>query len=361
VKTVVIAGGGTGGHLYPAIAIARAIQRLNPAIKIHFVGTEQGLEKKIIPQEGFPLHFIQGGKLNFEGGMLKKTITLLKMPLAFVQSVILLIQLRPSVVLGVGGYASGPFVFVAAILGFKCAIWEPNVYPGLANRILSKFVGFSFLVFEETKKYLSGMRSEVVGMPVRQEIESEFLKPEPKAPEETFRLLHFGGSQGSRAIGKALCAAIETEKAWTSGMKIIHQTGSVDHKYFQDKYKSYQQLVEVREFIFNMPECYRQADLVLARGGASTISELAAFGLPAIIVPLPAADSHQEHNAKTLADEGALRMILQKDLTPHRLVKEITELRRNPALLMVMRDKMREFFKPFAADAIARKIVQWSQ
>lgn len=358
-KTVVIAGGGTGGHLYPAIAIAKSIHKINPEIKIHFVGTKAGLEGKIIPKEGYPLHFIQGGKLNFSGGGIEKFLTLIKMPIAFLQSFFLLLSLRPQFVLGVGGYASGPFVFVSSLLGFKCAIWEPNVYPGMTNRILAKFVKHCFLVFKETQKYFPGTLCDVVGMPVRQEIEQAFLQPPAKKEEsQLFHLLHFGGSQGSRFIGKALCAAIETDRTWTSGMKVTHQTGPVDFGYFQSKYKKIGTEIEVKDFIYNMPDYYRQADLVVARGGASTIAEIAAFGLPAIIIPLPAADSHQEFNAKALADEGALKMILQKDLTPQVLAKEITELRRNPALLIIMKEKMREFFKPYASDSIARTIVK---
>ncbi len=358
-KNIVIAGGGTGGLLYPAIAISESINELKPDLQVHFVGTISGLEGKIVPKEGYPLHFILGGKLNFDGDMLGKLLTLLKMPIAFLQSFILLLKLRPQFVLGVGGYASGPFVLVASLLGFKCAIWEPNVYPGMTNRILSKIVKHCFLVFKETKVYLPGTKSEVVGMPVRHEIEEAFLHPPAKNQEkESFHLLHFGGSQGSRFIGKALCAAIETDRTWTSGMKITHQTGTVDFGYFQNKYKNLGTGVEVRDFIYNMPDYYRQADLVVARGGASTIAEIAAFGLPAIIIPLPAADSHQEFNAKALAAEGALKMILQKDVTPHVLAKEITELRRNPALLIIMKEKMREFFKPYASDSIARTIIK---
>lgn len=368
-KNIVIAGGGTGGHLYPAVAIAKSLQKLDPSIQIHFVGTEQGLEKKIIPKEGFPLHFIQGGKLNFSGNPLAKIATLFKMPIAFLQSFLLILKLRPRFVLGVGGYASGPFVLVASVLRFPSAIWEPNVYPGMANRFLAKFVRTCFVVFEDSKKYFPAARVEVLGMPVREEIEKEFQSYQTRKKKDQFTLLHFGGSQGSRAIGQALCGAVEADlnpqtglpkalQGWTKNLQITHQTGSLDFVTLSERYKKMGGPVEVKEFIYNMPDYYRQADLVVARGGASTLTELAAFGLPAIVIPLPAADGHQEHNAQTLVDGGALRMILQKDLTSERLVEEIVELRRHPERLQSLSEKIRTYFKPLASESIARRILE---
>lgn len=355
---VIIAGGGTGGHLYPGIAIAKALQAQDPNIKIHFVGTEEGLEAKIIPKEGFQLHLIAGGKLNFSGDWHIKLLTLLKLPIGFFQSIRLIRKLKPRFVIGVGGYASGPFVLAAALLKVPSVIWEPNVLPGLANKWLSKFVKKCYLVFEDTAKYLPSAHCVPLGMPIRKEIEEvRDADTNPSLDRSKFHLLHFGGSQGSRAIGKTLCAAIETQKGWTSGMHIVHQTGSTDFRFFTEKYRRFQDLVEVKEYIYNMADYYKWADLVVCRGGAGTISELAAFGLPAIIIPLPAADGHQELNARALVKDGAMKMILQKDLTPARLAKEIEELRRSPAVLQVMRDKVRAFHRPRAAEAIAKDLL----
>jgi len=356
-KKIFIAGGGTGGHLYPGLAIARALQKIDSDVEIHFVGTAQGLESKIIPKEKLPLHLIEGGKLNFAGNPLLKLKTLIKLPLGFFQSLALLLKHRPQFVLGVGGYASGPFLLAAAILGKQTAIWEPNVYPGMANRWLSRFVKSCFLVFEESKKMLPHPNSKVFGMPVRAEMENDSRSKEARK-DAKFHLLHIGGSQGSRAIGRALCAAIQQGGDWTRDLKVVHQTGSLDHKDFLERYKGFEPLVEVHEFIYNIPDFYQWADLVVCRGGAGTLNELAAFGLPAIVIPLPAADGHQEHNAQVLVDGEAARMIVQKDLTPDRLIEEIQKLRQDPALREKIRQNVHRFHRPQAAEAIAKAILE---
>ncbi len=371
-KTVIIAGGGTGGHIYPALAIAKSLQEQNQNIQIHFVGTNEGLEKKIIPKEGFPLHFIQGGKLNFSGQPFLKLWTLIKMPVAFFQSVQLILTLKPDVVLGVGGYASGPFVMTAALMRRPCAIWEANVLPGLANRMLSKWVRVSYLVFDETKKYLNSATTKTLGMPVRREIEEASgievgednkvkikTEGEPLAEigSQKMNILHFGGSQGSRVIGRTLCEVIEKFPECLEDIHFTHQTGSVDFLDFQKRYEKFQSGIDVKEFIYNMPDYYRKADLVIARAGASTLSELAAFGLPAIVIPLPAADGHQEYNARGMADAGAIAMINQKDLTPERLYEEIERLRKSPETLIDMKRKIQQFFTAKAAEKIARDLL----
>ena len=356
-KKIMIAGGGTGGHLYPGLAIARALQKLDPEVEIHFVGSAGGLEAKIIPKEKFPLHLIAGGKLNFSGNPLLKIKTLLKLPVGILQSMILIWKMKPTFVLGVGGYASGPFLLAAALMGKKTAIWEANVFPGMANRWLAKLVKKCFLVFDESKKYLPHANAQVFGMPVRAEMEQTGAAPAVRT-DDRFHLLHYGGSQGSRAIGRTLCAAIQKGGSWTDSLKVVHQTGSLDHKDFLERYKGFESLVEIHEFIYNMPDFYRWADLVVCRGGASTLNELAAFGLPAIVIPLPAADGHQEHNARMLVNGNAARMILQSDLTPERLIEEIQMLRNDPGLREQMRQNLKNFHRPRAAEAIAKAILE---
>ena len=359
-----IAGGGTGGHIYPGIAIAKSLVRQDPNVEVHFVGTSSGLEAKIIPREGFPLHLIAGGKLNFSGNPLGKIKTLIKLPIGFIQSFILLLKYRPVAVLGVGGYASGPFVLIAAILGFSTSIWEANVHPGMANRYLSKWVKKCFLVFEESKKYLASKNNFVFGIPVREEMESSIAQsaqaPVVKTQSQDFHLLHYGGSQGSRAIGRTLSAAILENGPWMKDLVVVHQTGSTDHKDFLERYKDIATSgkIEIQEFIFDMKKYYQWADLVLCRGGASTLNEIAAFGLPAIIVPLPAADAHQEHNARVLVEAGAARMILQKDLTVERLKAEIDLLRNAPEQRAQLKQNVRKFYRPQAAEQIAKELLQ---
>jgi UDP-N-acetylglucosamine--N-acetylmuramyl-(pentapeptide) pyrophosphoryl-undecaprenol N-acetylglucosamine transferase len=355
-KVIMIAGGGTGGHIYPGIAIARALQKADPGVEIRFVGTDKGLETKIVPREGFALHLIYGGQLNFPGEFFKKIKTLLRLPVGIFQSLELLIKYRPYFVLGVGGYASGPFVLLASLIGFRTAIWEPNALPGLANRWLSRFVKKCFLVFEESKKSMHGKNMQVVGMPVRAEMESK-RDPAPRS-DAKFHILHYGGSQGSRAIGRALCQAVKDGGEWLQETKIVHQTGSIDYKDFLERYRGHENLVEVHEFIFDMPKFYDWADLVVCRGGASTLNEIAAFGLPSLIIPLPAADAHQEKNAEMLVRANAACMIAQKDLTPERLIKEIQELRNNVALRDMIRKNVKAFHRPRAAEAIAQEILK---
>ncbi len=363
-KVVMIAGGGTGGHIYPGIAIARALLKLDADVEIHFVGTNQGLETKIIPKENFPLHLIAGGKLNFSGNPILKIKTLLKLPLGFIQSIGLILKFQPFVVLGVGGYASGPFLLAAALMGRNTAIWEANALPGMANRWLSRFVKKCFLVFEESKKHLSAKNIQVLGMPVRAELEiqqnssGEKVEATSAKQDGKFHLLHYGGSQGSRAIGRALCAALQQKGPWVEGLQVVHQTGSLDFQDFQKRYQGYQNLVQTFEFIYDMPQYYRWADLVLCRGGASTLSELAAFGLPAIVIPLPAADGHQEKNAEVLVKGNAAKMILQSQLTPERVIQEIENLRGNPQEMESMRQNIRKFHRPKAAEAIAKSLLQ---
>ncbi len=357
-KTILIAGGGTGGHIYPGIAIARALQKINSQVEIHFVGTAQGLESKIIPREKFPLHLITGGQLNFAGNFLGKLKTLIKLPWGFVQSIVLILRLKPDFVLGVGGYASGPFLLAAALMGRKTAIWEANVYPGLTNRWLSRFVKHCFLVFEESKALLHSQKMTVVGLPVRAEMEIGQETKSNKPVDGKFHLLHFGGSQGSRAIGRSLCEALQARGAWTENLKVVHQTGSIDISDFRERYKGSEDLVDLQEFIFNMPDYYQWADLVVCRGGAGTLNELAAFGLPALIIPLPAADGHQVHNAQVLVNAGAARMILQKDLSAQKLAAEISELKARPDLRKQFQDNIKKFHRPKASEVIAKAILE---
>ncbi|MFM6929639.1 MAG: undecaprenyldiphospho-muramoylpentapeptide beta-N-acetylglucosaminyltransferase [Bdellovibrio sp.] len=353
-KTVVIAGGGTGGHIYPGIAIARAVQKLDPSVEVHFVGTARGMESKIVPREGFPLHLIESGQLNVKS-KLQKIKTILRMPIGIWQSWRLLMQLKPIYVIGVGGYASGPFVLAASIVGFNTAIWEPNAMPGMANRLLARFVDKCFVVFGEAKKYLKNKDIVEAGMPVRQEIESAIHESHK---DEKFRLLAFGGSQGSRVINNCLSDAILKGGDWVQGLSVVHQLGAADYPIVSEKYKNPPCEVEFHEYIFDMPKYYKWADIIVCRGGASSIAEAAAFGIIPVIVPLPAADDHQQKNAESLVGRNAGRMILQKDLSPERLISEVQSLRQDKALREEMVRNIKGLYIPQAATTIAKEILQ---
>lgn len=353
-KKIVIAGGGTGGHIYPGIAIARAIQKMDPNIEVHFVGTCAGLETKIVPREGFPLHLIESGKLNVKSPI-QKIKTLLKIPKGFWQSIRLLGQLKPLYVIGVGGYASGPFVLAASMIGFNTAIWEPNAMPGMANRLLARFVDKCFVVFNEAKKHLKNDEVIQTGMPVREEIENAIHQANK---DDKFHLLAFGGSQGSRAINNCLSDAILSGGTWVKDLSVVHQLGSLDFSAVAAKYEKAPCEVQPKEFIFDMPKYYQWADIIVSRGGASSIAEAAAFGIIPIIIPLPAADNHQQKNAESLVTKKAGKMILQKDLTPERLISEVQSLRSDKSLRDEMVRNIKEFYIPQAATTIAKEILQ---
>ncbi len=370
IKKIVIAGGGTGGHIYPAVAIAQSLKKLDPTLEIHFVGTSKGLETKIVPREGWPLHLIEVGQLNHGGSKIKKILTILKLPKSFFQSVSLLFELQPLVVLGVGGYASGPFVLMASLFGFKTALWEPNAIPGMTNRWLSRFVKKCFVVFEESKKFFKSDRIEVVGLPVRAEIERSLAKVQPSdVSSETsnksfsedmnkFKILVFGGSQGARAINQAVSSAVIDGSEWRKDILIRHQTGVYDFSEIQKKYEG---LVGVQalEYLHDMPVQYAWADLVICRSGASTVAELAACGKAAILIPYPAAaDDHQLKNAEVLANEQAAKLIEQKNLNPQVLIQAIEELKQNKDQLKLYSSRIKKFYKPQSADGLAKKIYE---
>jgi UDP-N-acetylglucosamine--N-acetylmuramyl-(pentapeptide) pyrophosphoryl-undecaprenol N-acetylglucosamine transferase len=352
-KTYVIAGGGTGGHIYPGVAVAHALKKQNSACEIVFVGTAAGLETKIVPREGFRLELIEVGKLNDGGGILGKLKVLLRLPVGLFQSYKLLKQLQPAGVLGVGGYASGPFMLVASIMRFPTAIWEANAHPGLTNRWLSRFVRKAYLVFSEAKGLLRSKNLEITGLPVREDIEN----PPKETTSKTFRILVFGGSQGARAINHTVAEAIEKGGPWLDGVHIVHQTGRLDFSEIQKRYQGRDAVVSVHEFLYDMHVQYANCDLVICRGGASTVTELAACGKVAIVIPLPtAADNHQQKNAETLVKSNAGSMILQKNLTSDSLIAEIERLRTDVELRKSISHNIRKLFIPKAAETMARDL-----
>lgn len=359
-KNIIIAGGGTGGHIYPGVAIARAFQKLNSDYDVYFVGAKDGLENKIVPKEGYKLFVLDIGKLNYKGGFLKKIITILKFPIVFLDCVKLILKLKPEAVLGVGGYASGPFVFVASLMGYQTAIWEPNAFPGLTNRLLSRFVKKAFVVFSDAKGYLKSKYVVQVGLPVREQIES--LAQLTVNQKNDFHILVFGGSQGARAINQAFSKAVLQGGDWLSNTHILHQTGSLDYNTMKSLYQNLNlpetSSFHFQEFIYDMDEQYKKADLVICRSGASTVAEIAASGRPCIFIPLPsAADDHQRKNAESLIRVNAAAMILQSDLTPETLIAKIKEVRENFELRKQFNKNLRQFYVPQSAQKLASQLL----
>lgn len=350
---VIIAGGGTGGHIYPGVAIARAIEIQYPNLKVHFVGAEGGLEEKIVPREGFPLHLVPVGKLHHSVGLLTRLKTLVRLPIAFFKALSILRTLKPVAVLGVGGFASGPILFVASLFGYRTVIWEPNAYPGLANRLLARMVDECFLVFEEASKLLKAKKTVMTGLPVRAS-----MHPAPRGVNDSLRILVFGGSQGARFINNLVSEAMRDTDGWLEGVELVHQTGPADFERIKESYKGAPSSVQVFEYLHDMDMRYTWADLVVCRAGASTVAEICACKKAAIFIPLPtAADDHQRKNAEVLARGNAALMLPQSELTPLSFRDTLKRFRDDRTLISTFETNVEKFQYPNAAENIATRLV----
>lgn len=350
--SVIIAGGGTGGHIYPGIAIAQEFKRRDPANRVLFVGTEKGLETRIVPREGFELKLIEVTALK-RVGAIKASKTLLRLPKSFLAVRSLIREFRPDVVIGVGGYSSGPVVLIAALSGLPTLVAESNALPGFTNRLLARFVNAAAVSFEEARRFF-GDKAVITGNPVR----AEFFNLPAKPASEAIHLLVTGGSQGARAINEAMLGAVEllepVLRKEGGQLVIVHQTGEAD---FEKVKSAYEKLrvdaairAEAKPFIEKMVAEFALADLVLCRAGATTVAELAAAGKPALLVPFPfAADDHQRKNAEAVERAGAGRLILQAELTSERLAQELLWLARDAQQLQRMSAASRMLGHPDAA------------
>lgn len=360
-RRVVIAGGGTGGHIYPGLAVAKVLS--DRGYEVHWVGAVGGLEEKIVPREGLPLHLIRIGKLHQSVGLLTRIKTLLGLPFAFFQAVRLAVNLKPAAVLGVGGFASGPILFVSSLLGRRTVIWEPNAHAGMANRLLSRIVNECLLVFEEAASALRAKNIFRVGLPVRASIQPARRSP---AASRRFRILVFGGSQGARAINRAVSAWVGSE-SWADDIDLIHQTGRYDFaetkKFYEDlQAQGRAQSVTCLEYLHDMDARYSWADLVICRSGASTAAEVAACGKAVIFIPLPtAADDHQLKNARVFEQAGAALVIEQKNLSTETLGEAVRRFQKEPELVERFERAVRQFASPMAAEVIAKHVIGASE
>lgn len=357
-KKIVIAGGGTGGHIYPGLAIAQSIKELSPSSEVRFVGAKGGMEERIVPQAGYPLNLIRVGKLHNSVGKWAQIKTLLGLPLAMVQSIGLLLRFRPDAVLGVGGFASGPYVLAARLLGVRTFLWEPNAQPGWTNRMLSRFVKESLLVFEKAAASLHGSKIRIVGLPVRPEIRSAAESLPVRSP---LRLLIFGGSQGAVALNDVILQSLAQAPEFWRGLHFVHQTGRRDFERVQRAYASVSPMGphEVLPYLDNMPQRLAWADLVICRSGASTVAEICAARKPALFVPFPyAADDHQRKNAEALVEAGAAEMILQQDLTPESLQEALERFQSHPERAEECRSRLKSFDKPGSGREIAQLLLE---
>lgn len=343
---VIIAGGGTGGHVIPALAIAQELRSRHNA-KIKFVGTGRGIETRLVPAAGFELHLVTVGQLN-RVDLRTRIRTLLDLPNAVFESLTLVRDFAPDVIIGVGGYASGPAMMAGAITNVPLVAFEPNFVPGFANRLMGPLARAAAVQFEATCRYFRNC--QVTGVPVR----SEFFRVQPRTVSAHPTLLVFGGSQGAHAINAALLEALPKLAALVPDVRIIHQTGEKDYVEAQAAYLKTLIAAEVFPFVDDMPGAFARADLLVCRSGASTVAEIAAAGRAAIFIPLPtAADDHQRQNAAALADANAARLLPQSELTSDRLAQEIAALLQNRPLLAQMSQAAHKLAHPDAAGEIA--------
>jgi len=341
-----VAGGGTGGHVIPALAIAQEL-RSRYGAQVRFVGTQRGIETRLVPAAGFELHLIEAGALK-RVDFATRIKTLLDLPRAVIASATLVREFRPDVMIGVGGYASGPAMLVAGMMNVPTVAFEPNVVPGVANRIIAPVVSAAAVHFEATCHYFRNCH--VTGVPVRHEFFNCLARSQDAPPT----LLVFGGSQGAYAINQAVLEALPKLIESVPSIHVIHQTGEKDYAKAQAVYLRTMISAEVSPFIDDMPGAFARADLLVCRSGASTVAEITAAGKPAIFIPLPtAADDHQTRNAATLADANAARLLPQSSLTTDQLVNEIATLLRDGFLRARMSEAARRFAHPDAAAEIA--------
>jgi len=349
----VIAGGGTGGHLFPGIAIAEAFVEREKGNEVLFIGTEKGIEAKVIPGGKFTLRTIKAKPIKGKS-LLGKVKAIWSLPIAISEASSILKEFQPQLVLGVGGYASGPTLIAAFFLGMKRTIQEQNVIPGMTNRILKWFSQRIFISFEEAKRYFPEKKVIITGNPIRKEFFTSLNKSKGEMKKkDRFTLLIFGGSAGAHRINQAMMETLDHLQEIKSSIKIIHQTGKEDLDFVSKGYQEKGFDALVRPFFEDMATCYQMADLVICRSGAGTVAELAVCGKAALLIPYPyAAHHHQFINAKKLVDLGAARMILDQELNGEMIAQTIHSLYNHPEERSKMEEAIQRLARPRAAEEI---------
>jgi len=352
---LVIAGGGTGGHLFPGVAIAEELRAREPDASITFVGTKRGIEARVLPELGWPLELIEVSGLKTVGA-LGAVRGMARLPRALLQARRLLKKLAPDAVTGVGGYASGPIVLMARLAGIPTAVCEQNSIPGLTNKLLGRVARKVFLSFDESKRFFRPAKVIMSGNPVRRELARKLLGESP-ASDSLVHVLVVGGSQGAVAVNELASQAL-IELARDTKVAIVHQTGERDRDATAKRYADAGIAADVHAFITDMASAYLRADVVVGRAGATTVAELAIAGKPAVFIPYPsAADNHQEINAREMAERGGALMLRQAGLTASTLADALRPILVEPERRAKMAAAMRGFAKP----AAAATVVDWAQ
>ena len=352
---IILAGGGTGGHLFPGLAVAREFLQRDAQTEILFVGTQQGIEARVLPKEGFRLEMLAVKGLKGRG--LRGVVdALYGIPASVLRSLSIIRKFRPDCIIGLGGYASGPLLLAGKLKRIRCVIMEQNRQPGFTNKLLARWVERVFTAYRDSSDFLPGARVVETGNPVRW----------PKLPEiqrsERRTLLVFGGSLGARRINFAVIDALKLLGDLAGQLDIVHQTGQADLAAVRHGYDALSFTAEVTPFIDRMDEAYARADLVLCRAGAATVAELTAYGKAAILVPYPyAIYDHQRGNAAALQDEGAAEMILDQELTGERLAERIRYYFAAPQRIEAMAEKAKSMGRPEAAVRIVDECLALAQ
>jgi UDP-N-acetylglucosamine--N-acetylmuramyl-(pentapeptide) pyrophosphoryl-undecaprenol N-acetylglucosamine transferase len=349
-KLFLMAGGGTGGHVIPLIAVAREL--VARGHRVLFIGTARGIESRLVPAAGFELKLIEIGGLNRVGG-LRVARTLLRLP--FVTASCMKWARASAGVFSMGGYAAGPPVMAALLARRPVVVMEPNAFPGFTNRVIGRLVRRALVAFPETARYFPAGKTTLTGLPVRE----EFYRLPAKQRGAVLDILITGGSQGSRTLNRAARESWPLFRQSGTRVRIRHQSGAAGCEELQAACAASGIEGEVVPFISDMPAAFAQADLVICRSGAGAVSELAAAGKPSVLVPFPfAADDHQTRNAQALERGGAARMVRDGEWNGARLFEIVTELVREEGLLETMGEAARAFAHPGAARRAAEILEQ---
>jgi UDP-N-acetylglucosamine--N-acetylmuramyl-(pentapeptide) pyrophosphoryl-undecaprenol N-acetylglucosamine transferase len=352
VKRFLMAGGGSGGHVIPLLAVARELRHRGHSVV--FAGTERGLESKLVPPEGFQLRRIHIGALN-RVSLAERIGTLVKLPIATLASIPLV---RPcAAVFSMGGYVAGPPVMAALLARVPLVVMEPNAMPGFTNRAIGRLVTRALISFPETASYFRAGRTETTGLPVRE----EFFALTPKPRQGPIQVLITGGSQGSRTLNRAARESWPFFRESRLAVRLVHQTGSREFETIRDEFARAGLEGEVLPFIADMPAAFGAADLIVCRSGAGAVSELAAAGKPSILSPFPfAADDHQTRNAEAMERGGAARLVRDADMTGEKLFSLVRELEADPEPLARMGNAARRFAHPGAARRAAEILEEFA-
>jgi UDP-N-acetylglucosamine--N-acetylmuramyl-(pentapeptide) pyrophosphoryl-undecaprenol N-acetylglucosamine transferase len=348
---MLIAGGGTGGHLFPGIAVAEEVLTRRDGNEVLFVGTSRGIEAKVLPKLGYRLELIDVRGIKGTG-LGSRLSSLFRLPKAVLTSIALVRAYRPDVAVGVGGYASGPAILAAWMLGVPCAVMEQNSVPGVTNRILGRFVRTVFITFPASAGFFPPRRVQLLGNPIRRQILDNFLEMPSRKPGR-FCVLVLGGSQGAQGLNARVADAVEALHARGAGVRWLHQAGERQADQLRQRYASVQAEVETVAFIEDMSSAYRAADLVVCRAGATTLAELTVAKKASILVPFPhATDNHQELNARSIESVGAAIVVREAELDGHRLADLIQRLQGDPDQIARMERAAATAGRPEAAREI---------